>query len=65
MVKTYNGETYIIPKEFEEEVRAKTIDEFLEKAEEDSDERMDKYYEYGIAFNDLERIAKDMKGVKE
>lgn len=45
--------------------RCRAIDEFLVMVKKECANRGVEYMKYGIAFSDLERIAKDMKGVKE
>lgn len=71
MVKTYNGETYIIPKEFEEEIRtderSKVLDEvrnaLIEKA--DYMETEEGFYGKVVTEKEIEEIIKKFKEAEE
>lgn len=48
----------------EKEIRAKTIDEFVERLTKYEQENWIDHQEYGITWSDIEKIAEEMKGVK-
>lgn len=73
MVKTYNGEMYIIPPAFEKEVRAderaKVLDEISEKLQElyhSSEHRHLNDLEYGFnkGINSVEDLLEELKEQK-
>lgn len=45
-----------------EEIRAKAIDEFVDKLEKHEQENWIDHQEYGITWSDIEKIAEQMKG---
>lgn len=47
-----------------QEIRNKTIDEFVERLEKHEQENWIDHQEYGITWADIERIAEEMRGAE-